>query len=324
MSLKKAIAGIKNNQNFLITTHINLEGDALASELAFFRILKAMGKQAIIINADNTPLEYAFLPGINNIKKFSNNLKNIKFDCFVVLDCSGLSRCGRVASLNIDRKPVLNIDHHISNKWFADINWVEPSSSSCTQMIYKLCKELRVPLDKEIAMLLYVGILTDTGSFRYPNTNSLTHKVVSELLKHNLDIVEIYKKVYENIAFKDMRLLVKVLSALKCQLNGKIAYLTITRQLLKKYRGISFDLTDYTLNFARAIKDVEVAVLFKEDTGQENKVRVNLRSQGKIDVNKIAQFFGGGGHKTASGCTIKGNIEEVRRKVLREIKESFK
>jgi len=156
-----------------------------------------MGKRAIIVNADNTPLEYDFLPGINNIKKFNDNLRNIKFDCFVVLDCSDLSRCGRVASLNIDHKPVLNIDHHISNKHFADINWVEPRASSCTQMVYKLSKELRIPLDKEIAMLLYVGILTDTGSFRYPNTNSLTHKIVSELLEYNLDIVQIYNKVYE-------------------------------------------------------------------------------------------------------------------------------
>jgi phosphoesterase RecJ-like protein len=302
---------------------MNPEGDALSSEIAFYRLLEAMGKRASIINQDNFPTEYDFLPGINKIKKIKKNLPDIKFDCFVVLDCSDLSRCGRVASLNTDHKPVLNIDHHISNKSFGDINWIEPHSSSCTQMIYKLYKKLRIPFDRDIAMLLYVGILTDTGSFRYPNTSSLTHKIVSELLQYNLDIAQIYRNVYENILFKDMKLLAKILPTLGCEFSGKIAWFQIKRELLKKYE-VSFDLSEYVLNFARAIKGVEVAVLFKERLIQKNEVRVNLRSQGKIDVNKIAQFFGGGGHKTASGCTIKGRIEEVRRKVLSKIKESFK
>jgi phosphoesterase RecJ-like protein len=323
MSLKKVIACIKRNKHFLITTHTNLEGDALGSEIAFFILLKALGKQASIINLDSLPSGYSFLPGINYIKKFQKNLRYIKFDCFVILDCSDLERCGEVTKINKDNKPILNIDHHISNKRFGNINWVEPHSPSCTQMVYKLYKKLRIPLDRDIAMLLYVGILTDTGSFHYPNTTSLTHKIVSELLKYNLDIAQIYKNVFENITFKDMGLLTKILPTLRCEFYGKIVWFQIKRELLKQ-REASFDLSEYLLTFARAIKDVEVAVLFKEGLKQKNEVRVNLRSQGEIDVNKIAQFFGGGGHKTASGATIKGSIEEVRRRVLAKIRESFK
>ncbi|MBU3959174.1 MAG: bifunctional oligoribonuclease/PAP phosphatase NrnA [Candidatus Omnitrophica bacterium] len=337
MSLKKAIACIRGNNNFLITSHTNLEADALGSELSFYRLLKAIGKQATIVNQDNTPPEYYFLPGINNIEKLNRkffaegesakgakkNLKDIEFDCFVTLDCSNLGRCGEVAKLNTKDRPILNIDHHISNERFGNINWIEPDSSSCCQMIYKLYKGLGVTLNKDIAMLLYAGILTDTGSFRHSNTSSLTHKIASELLKFNLDVVGVYKNVYENIAFEDMRLLNKIQSTVRRDFNGKVAWFEVKQSLIKN-KKISFDLSEYILSFARAIKDVEVAVLFKENLDQKNEVRVNFRSQGKVDVNKIAQFFGGGGHKTASGCTIKGKIDEVRRRVLVKIRESLK
>lgn len=334
MSLKKVVAGIKSNKNFLITTHTNSEGDALGSEIAFWRLLKAMDKGATIINEDDPPLGYDFLPGVNNIKKFSRysgipqkagkkNSQGIEFDCFVVLDCSDLKRCGEVYKINTGNKPVLNIDHHISNEGFGDINWIEPDSSSCAQMIYKLYKKLRIPLDKDIATLLYVGILTDTGSFRYPNTTALTHKIASDLLRYDLDIAQIYKNVYENVPFGDMQLLSKILPTIRRQLQGEIAWFQIKQSLLKN-KKISFDLTEHILSFARAIKDVEVAVLFKENLGVKNEIRVNLRSQGKVDVNRIARFFGGGGHKTASGCTVKGRIEEVRKRVLAKIRESLR
>jgi len=337
VSLKKVIAGIKKNKNFLITAHLNPEGDALGSELAFYRLIRKMGKNAVIINADRLPYGYDFLPGINKIKRFNrkflaegesakgkkNDLKNIRFDCFAILDCSDLGRCGQVAKINTVNKPILNIDHHISNTRFGDINWVEPHASSCCEMIYKLYKKLRLTLDKDTAALLYVGILTDTGSFHYPNTTHLTHQVVSELLKHKLNIAQIYKNAYENIPFKDMQLLSRILPTLKCQLQGKIAWFTIKRNIFSKQR-LSIDLSEQLLSFARAIKNVEVAVLFKENLWVRDEVRVNFRSQGKIDVNRIAQAFGGGGHKTASGATVKGRIEEVRRRVLAKIRESVK
>ena len=322
MSLKKVVEAIKSNKNFLITTHVNPEGDALGSELVIYRLLRTLGKHAVIINEDNLPAAYDFLPGINKIKKLKKSLKNIKFDCFVALDCSDLKRCGKVSRINLNNRPIINIDHHISNEGFGDINWIEPNASSTSEMLYKLYKRLRIPLDRSTAVSLYVGILTDTGSFHYSNTSALTHKIASELLRLNLDIAKIYKKAYEEIPFSDMKLLSKILPTISRQLHGKIAWLQIRKNLLKN-KITSIDLTEHLLSFARSIKDVEVAVLFKENLGQKNEVRVNLRSQGKIDVNKIARFFGGGGHKTASGCTIKGRIEDVRRRVLNKIRESF-
>lgn len=324
MNLKKIIKCIRKNNNFLITSHTSAEGDALGSELAFYRLIKALGKKATVLNEDYLPYGYDFLPGVTNIRKFKKNARKIPFDVLVVLDCSDLKRTGEVYTINQDNKPVINIDHHISNSRFGSFNWVEPFASSTSEMIYKLFKKMRLPVDKDSALLLYVGILTDTGSFRYSNTTAATHAIIARLLGHRFNIPQIYKQVYEDIPFADMKLLSMILPTMKRELGGKIVWFQIKKDVIKRQKAISFDLTEHILSFARSIKDVEVALLFKENLTEEHEeVRVNFRSQGKIDVNKVASSFGGGGHKTASGCTIKGEIDKVRRKVLARVRLAF-
>ncbi|MDP3732611.1 MAG: bifunctional oligoribonuclease/PAP phosphatase NrnA [Candidatus Omnitrophota bacterium] len=323
MSLRKVVEYVKKHKNFLITSHTNPEGDALGSELAFYNMLKKLGKNATVINEDSLPYGYDFLPNKNKIIKFKDNLKNIEFDCFVVLDCSDLSRTGEVYRLNSRQKPILNIDHHISNKKFGNINWVEPYASSCSEMIYKLYKALGVTLDRDAAVSLYTGILTDTGSFRYSNATSFTHRAVSELLKFNLDVPQIYKSIYENIPFPDMKLLTRILPGIRQGAKGRIVWFQVKHNILRN-KKLSFDLSEHILSFGRAIENAEVVVLFKENLGVKNEIRLNFRSQGKVDVNKIAQFFGGGGHKTASGATVSGKLDEVRRRVLAKIKENLR
>ena len=182
---------------------------------------------------------------------------------------------------------------------------------------------MRIPFDKEAATLLYIGMLTDTGSFRFSNTSSFTHRSAAELLTYDLDVRKLYKHAYENVPFADMQLLSKILPLIKRQAQGKIVWVELKRSLIQNKR-FTFDLSEHILSFERAIKDVEVAVLFKENLGARNEIRVNFRSQGSVDVNKIARFFGGGGHKTASGATIKGTLTQVRKKVLKKISESLK
>lgn len=322
MGLKKVIALIKRNKRFLITAHTGLEGDALGSELAFAVLLKAIGKTAIIVNDDKLPGGYAFLPGLNSVREYKSSLKNINFDVFVALDCSDLSRCGNVYKLNAANKPILNIDHHISNAQFASVNWVQPEVSSCAEMIYKLFKAMHVALNKEAAVALYAGILTDTGSFRYPTTSSFTHRAVADLMRYDINITAIYRSIYEDKPYRDMQLLAKILGGAKRITSGKIAWVELEKGVSGN-KSISFDLSERILSFLRAIKDVEVAVLFKKIEGNTNEIRVNFRSQGKVDVNKIAKFFGGGGHKTASGCTIHGSFMQVKKKVLSKIKENL-
>ncbi|MFA6216340.1 MAG: bifunctional oligoribonuclease/PAP phosphatase NrnA [Candidatus Omnitrophota bacterium] len=325
MGLQEVASFIKENDNFLVTSHMNVEGDALGSELAFYRLLKALGKKAVIVNEEYPPAEYAFLPDAGLIKRFDRSARKIKFDVFVALDCSDLKRTGEVHTLNNKGKPVLNIDHHVSNLQFGAANLVDAGASSCTEIIFALYKQMRVPLDRQTALLLYVGILTDTGSFRYSNTTSRTHRITAELLEYQLDIPQIYSKLYENIPFKDMQLLSRVLPFMKLEFQGKLVWVAVKKEMLKKQisSGGGFDLSEHILGFARSIKDIEVVVLFKENLQKRNEIRVNFRSQGGVDVNAVARFFGGGGHKTASGATIPGPLDDVRRRVLRKLKSSL-
>jgi phosphoesterase RecJ-like protein len=203
---------------------------------------------------------------------------------------------------------------------FGDINWVDPKSSCASEMVYSLYKEMKVNINRDIALLIYVGILTDTGSFRYSNTTSLTHKITSELLTKNLDTVEIYKNIYENLTFYDKQLLNQILLTMKNEAAGRIIWFKIKKGILEN-KKFNFDLSEKILSFGRAIKGCEVVILFKENFSKVQEVRVNLRSQGKIDVNRIASFFGGGGHKTASGCTISGTLDSTIRKVIRRVKK---
>ncbi len=323
ISLKKAAAAIKKYNRFLISAHTSPEGDALGSELALYCLLKKLGKQAIVVNEDPLPQEYDFLPAKENIKLYKAGLKDIDFDCMVILDCTDLSRIGLVKELSRVACPILNIDHHISNKKFGAINWVEPSASSASEMVFSLYKEMGVPFDDASALLLYVGMLTDSGSFRYSCTSSFTHQAAGELLKFNINANQVYKNIYENIPFSDTQLLIKALAHIHRESAGKIAWVELPAKLLR-HKKLSFDLTDHMLGFLRAIKDTEIAVLFKENLGVRNEIRVNLRSTGLADVNKIALAFGGGGHKAASGCTVHGRLADVRRKVLAKIRQNLK
>lgn len=320
MSLKKLIAALKKQNNFLVSAHTNLEGDAIGAEVAFFMLLRALGKNAILMNSDRVPASYRFLPLLENIRKFHKG-RFIPFDCLVLLDCSDLSRSGSIGGINLEGKSVINIDHHISNEYFGDINWVLPHLSSASEMVYLLYKKLGAPLNKDIAALLYVGILTDTGSFRYSNTSASTHKVAAELIDYGLDVVDIYRRIYEDIAFGDMHLLNRIVSLMRRDPSGKVIWCEIPRELVR--RNASLDISEQVLGFTRAIKGAEAVLLFKENLGTKNEIRVNFRSQGKVDVNKIAAFFGGGGHKTASGCTMKGTLAAVRKKVLAKVRQAL-
>ncbi|MDD2703182.1 MAG: bifunctional oligoribonuclease/PAP phosphatase NrnA [Candidatus Omnitrophica bacterium] len=324
MSMQKAVECIRQNSDFLITTHMNPEGDAIGSQLSLFRLLKALGKNVIAVNEDPLPYGYDFLPGVNVIRKFRKNRENFKFDVFVTVDCSDLRRPGEVHLLNTGHKPVLNIDHHVSNEQFGAVNWVKPEASCCAEMIYELYGKFRVPVDRDTALLLYVGILTDTGSFHYSNTTAFTHRVVSDLMRYDLNITKIYKDIYESVPFRDMRLLAEILPTMNRMLGGKVLWFQVSKDTVKRHKKICFDLSEHILSFGRSVKGTEVVLLFKENPGGEKEVRVNFRSQGNIDVNKIAGFFNGGGHKTAAGATVRGTLESVAGRVLNKVREAYR
>lgn len=320
--MREVIDAIKKGRRFLVTAHVNVEGDALGSQLAMKELLIGMGKDAFILDSDPVPGHYKFLPKAAEVSSKLNKAGD--FDTAIVLDCPTLNRTGKVKDVIAAKGvPVINIDHHVSNENFGDINWVEPNASSAGEMVFKLFKETGVAMTKEVALSLYIAILTDTGSFNYDNTSKVTHEIAGELLGYGLDPALVSESVYERRTVEDINLLGLVLATIRVNKKGTVAHLEVTKAMLNK-TGADLAKSEGLINFARSIEGVKVAILFKEGQKEKNKINISFRSKGNgntVDVNKIAAVFGGGGHKRASGCIVAGSLKDVKKKVLKKVEE---
>lgn len=317
--MKKIAEAIKKHDKFLITAHINLEGDSLGSQLAMKQLLDSLGKKSFILDNDAIPEHYRFLPGAD---KVSNDIaKRPDFDAAIILDCPTLKRIGKVKDAITKDKFIINIDHHVSNEKFGHVNWVDSNASSAGEMVYKLFKEMGAPLTKEAALCLYIAILTDTGSFNYENTSGATHDIAGKLLGYGLEPARISESVYETKTIDDIKFLGMVLATIKVNKRGDVAYLEITRPMMER-TGTQAAKSEGFVNYARSINHVNVAVIFREDPG--GKINISFRSKSDIDVNLIASFFGGGGHTKASGCVIEGNLADVEKQVLAKVEEALR
>ena len=320
MSIKKIKEALEKNKSFLITSHIHLEGDSIGSQLALYRLLKKLGKRVFILDEDKPSRQYGFLPCIDKINtKLS---RKADYDVAIVLDCPVLERAGRVAEFLDRRKTLINIDHHISNRYFGDINWVDDKASSCGEMIYELFRALKQPVEKDTALLLYVAILTDTGSFGYENTSAGTHSIVKELIESGVCPVSVHNRIYETKSFSEIKLLQQALSTLKKVQGGRITYLCITKKMLRD-SGCDPVATEGFINYPRSIEGSKVALLFLEAPDEPNKIQVGFRSKGEVDVNKLASHFNGGGHHNAAGCVIKGGLKQAMNRVLKVAKTNI-
>jgi len=244
---------------------------------------------------------------------------NFNYQAVIIMDSPDLARIGRVNDYIKKDSVIINIDHHISNVNFGKYNWVELDYSSTGEMVYDLFKAFKVKIGMDEAVALYAAIMTDTGSFRYSNTSSKTHRVTAELIDIGVKPYEMHSRIYETSSIQDTNLLGEALQTMKITDDGKIAWLWVTKEMLKKTNA-SLEGTEGIINFGRSIGGVEIAVLFRE-TGTKDRVKVSFRSKGAADVNKLAGYFGGGGHPAASGCSVLGKIEEVEKKVLEKAKE---
>ena len=308
-ALKRIIEKIKQAKTFLVSAHVGLEGDALGAELAAYILLKKLKKKVTVYNADFTPETYKFLP-FNRVIK--HKLGKQHFDVALILDCSDSSRTGKVEGRLKSADCLINIDHHISNTYFGDLNWVEPKMSSASQMVYQLCRKLKI-MDKDIALCLYTGIATDTGSFSYASTDYKTHQAISELMKYNISPDIIYRNLHSLCTLADLGFVGKIISSLKIDTQRRICWAVI-----KNWKDTEYDLGEIIFSLMRLLKNIDALILFKRVS--KNRTRVNFRSNAEIDVNKVATFFGGGGHKRASGTTIEKPIEVAEKKVIDFIK----
>ncbi|MCM8813599.1 MAG: bifunctional oligoribonuclease/PAP phosphatase NrnA [Candidatus Omnitrophica bacterium] len=323
MIREKIVQTIEAHQNFLIVAHVHPEGDSIASQLALAHLLRARRKTARILNADAVPNNLRFLPGWEGVERAGRSAADeLNFEVVMILDCGDLERIGAVKKYIPASALVVNIDHHISNTKFGALNWVDPHASSTGEMIYQLFKTAGVGLDDLSALYLYVAIMTDTGSFRYSNTTSATHKIAAELLHFAIDPTKVYEYIYETKAFETLKMLGEVLNDLQRSRDGKIVWFKVTRDMMRRYK-LSNEHTEHFIDFVRMVEGAAVAVFFREmDEG--NVIKVSFRSKAQVDVNKIAQAFGGGGHQAASGCILEGDITQIEERVLTHIRAELR
>ncbi len=316
---------IEKNNKFIITTHINPDGDGIGSELGIFHILKKLGKKSLIINDSPTPEFYKFLDPKNELikqyeKKYREKL--LEADVFFLIDISNFERLGRISKIVKNSSAVkVVIDHHHSNSGWGDVNIIDESASASGEIVYDLANRLGIKIDNALANYLYVAIFTDTGSFRFSNTNKKAHFICGELIEKGINPREIYGNVYESYSWERMILFAKVLSTLKKTAEGKVSSIHITKEMMKSSNAKREDIEGF-IEYITAIKDVEIAVLFLELP--KNKVKVSLRSRSKYDINQVAEMFGGGGHKNASGITMQNyTLQEAEKLVLSRLEKLF-
>ncbi|MDD5634570.1 MAG: bifunctional oligoribonuclease/PAP phosphatase NrnA [Candidatus Omnitrophica bacterium] len=315
---KKVVEVFKTRDNFVLASHVNPEGDSIGSQLAVYQILRALGKKAVIVNQMCVPDNLKFLPDAGCVTP--DLPKDFSPETVIILDCPVLDRVGNIKRLIEERHFVVNVDHHISNEFFGEVNWVEKEASSVGEMIFYLIKEVGLKIDLDMAKVIYAAIVTDTGRFNYDNTRPATHRVVSELIEAGVRPKIMYSEIFEKKSAVEIRLLGKTLSTLKLDANGQIAYMSLTRSMYEE-EGVDFVSTDEFINFPRSIKGVEVSIFFKENSEIEQKINVSFRSRGRVDVNVVASFFGGGGHAQVSGCVLDSPLEDAQKKVIKKVKE---
>lgn len=316
-NVKEVTTALKRYNNFLITAHINSEGDSIGSQLAMAALLKKLKKRYIIFDNDPVPKSLRFLLGNEVIK--TRLTKKDKFDVVVSVDCPTIARTGKVAVYFADAKCVINIDHHVSNKKFGDILWIEPDMSSCGEMLYYLYGNMGVAIDKRAALLMYVAILTDTGYFSYENTTYKTHEIVSELLKTGIKPLWVGKQLNEAKSVNDLKLLNETLNTLKLHYDNQVATLYTTKKMLRRL-NLKPESAEGFVNYGRSINTAKVAIFFLERPDKPGEVHVSFRSKGAVDVNRLAKVFKGGGHVNASGCLIKGSIAHAQKTILPQTK----
>jgi bifunctional oligoribonuclease and PAP phosphatase NrnA len=309
--LSQVVELIENKQSFAITTHVRPDGDGVGSSLGLCWLLRSLGKDAEVVLRDEIPVSYITLPGADEIKQVSE--VNGKYDAIFVIECSDLSRPGIEG---LEAQVTVNIDHHSTSEHFGTINWIDATASAVGEMIYNLCKAIGGRISKEIAECIYLAIVSDTGSFHFSNTTDRTLKVASELIKVGVKPAQISEVIYNSYPWSRIELLRQVLDTVRRDETGKIAVMRQTLEMSDNAEAVDGDNNGF-VNIPLAAKDVE-AVLYMREVKPE-AYRVSLRSKGDINVARVAEKFGGGGHKNASGLRVEGDWDGLEARILREL-----
>lgn len=312
----KVLDAIQQRQRFLLTSHARPDGDAVGSLLALWMTLNAMGKQAEMQLFDPVPVIYGTLPAADQIRQFAGPMVGFEPDAVIFLECDSVER-SRLEGL--DKKFLINIDHHSSGTLFADVNWIETKASAVAEMVYRLAVAAKVNVTTAMATCLYTALLSDTGSFCYEGTGANTFALARVLVEMGATPARIAEDLYFSNPLSKMHLLGAALMTL--QRDGCVAWLWITHDDMLRLSANDEDALGI-VNYAIGIAGVEVAVFLREMA--DRRIRVSLRSKSTVRVTHVAEQFGGGGHENASGCTLDGPIEAATGRILDAVNQHLR
>jgi bifunctional oligoribonuclease and PAP phosphatase NrnA len=312
--LHQVVELIENKEKFAITTHVRPDGDGVGSSLGLCWLLRSLGKSAEVVVRDDVPPAYRMLPGADEIRTIANI--DAEYDAVFIIECSDI---GRPGIIGLDSQFTINIDHHATCAHFGTINWIDPTASAVGEMIYNLCKAIGGRITREIAECIYMALVTDTGSFHYSNTTDRTLKVASELIKAGVKPAEISEAIYNNYPWSRIELMRQVLNTVRRDPSGRVACLRQTLEMKAIAGAVDGDNNAF-VNMPLAAKDV-VAAVYMREVGP-NEYRVSLRSKGDINVAKVAERFGGGGHRNASGLSISGDWDVKEEELVAAVIEA--
>src|SRR6266496_445589 len=308
--LGEVLKHIEQRSRFLLTSHARADGDAVGSTLACYEILRQMGKSSDVMLHDGVPRVYQQLPFAGKVVQADR--VNGSYDAAILLECDSIQRA-RLQGL--EGQFLINIDHHRSGKAFAHVNWIDPTAVATAEMVYRLAKQAGVKISPEIATCLYTAVLTDTGAFMFEGTNEHTFELARELVLAGADPARCARHIYFGHSTAKMRLLGSALSVL--QRDGPLAWIWVTQEQMER-AGAKEEDCEGLVNYALAIGDAEVAAFFRELP--DGRFRISLRSKGGLDVSRVAEDFGGGGHTCASGCAVDGPLHAAVESVLGKIR----
>lgn len=314
----RIIDEIRSHETFCIVGHVRPDGDCVGSQLGLALALKNAGKKVEVWNEDPMPDKLKFLdPG----KLFEKPKRGEEFDCVIATDCASFERLGKAGAFADKRKVLINIDHHLSNTRYGDVNWISAREASTGELIFKLLKAGNWPITRQIADCLFTAVSTDTGSFQYASTKPLTYHTAADLVKRGADVAKICDEVYQSHPLSRVRLLKHLYNKFRLTHGDKIAYLWLKKKDFSR-AGAETEESEGLIDHIRDMQPVEIACIFEEL--EPELTRISLRSKNAhVNVNEIAALFGGGGHKAAAGARIPGKPMSVQRRVVAAIKKSL-
>jgi len=311
---------IGESQKVLVVSHIDPDGDAIGTQLAFADYLRFLKKDVYLVKESDLPEKYKFLPDVDLIKNIEDYDQDLGIDTVIILECPEFNRLGKAYTLFGDKVRIINIDHHRDSSMLGDVNWIEPMRSSVGEMIFEYFEASGFNINKDIATQLYTAILTDTGRFRYNATSPRTMEIVGKLIAAGADPKYICDEVYYNLSQSTMMLTAKVLHSIEYHCSGRICLLTLTKKMLED-SGADMSESDGLVDFTLFTEGVVVGALIKES--DRNATKISMRSRDGINVAEIAAKFSGGGHFNAAGCTIGENLGNAKKVILEHLKEEL-